>query len=217
MAKLDLKALLEQARGILDDNIRYRGRFAVAALYVDPDGPYKGLVREFYDESRDATTYDGDLPVVAHPPCGPWGKLAWRCKNQDKEAGRHAIRVVRRVGGVVEHPVGSKLFADMGIETAPWTPDRAVDARGGYTIKIRQWDQGHRALKDTILYIVGTDVLPMGLAMAREGGEPMPVEHMTKLERRLTPSGLAYNLALLASMTTPPKERGSLISWPSSI
>lgn len=48
----------------------------VAALYVDPRGPYpKMLGVECWDEARDARTYAGPHPVVAHPPCGPWGRL----------------------------------------------------------------------------------------------------------------------------------------------
>ena len=39
----------------------------VAALYVEPDGPYAGLDGvEVWDEARDARTYAGPQPVVAH-------------------------------------------------------------------------------------------------------------------------------------------------------
>jgi len=180
--------------------------FNVAALYVDAKGPYPKLVREWYDATRDARSYQGNLPVVAHPPCGPWGKYAARCKFQDRDTGRHAIEQVRRVGGVVEHPVGSGLFKEMEIPTAPWTPDRPLDAYGGYTIRISQLDLGHRAQKETILYIVGTYDLPPALAAAQVGAEPHPVERMGKKERRLTPEALAWNLASLAAHARPPQQ-----------
>lgn len=53
----------------------------VAALYVEgpPRGPYPKLLGPEYcwDEARDARTYAGPWSVIAHPPCGPWGKLAF--------------------------------------------------------------------------------------------------------------------------------------------
>src|SRR5208282_2605434 len=85
------------------------GQRTVAALYVDPLGPYPLLFDvDWYDEKRDARGYDGPHPVVAHPPCGPWGQLHHRCKrDQDKEFGPLAVAAVRRHGGVLEHPAGS--------------------------------------------------------------------------------------------------------------
>lgn len=159
--------------------------FPVAALYVDPAGPYPHLVADghWYDMERDARTYTGNLPIVAHPPCGPWGKLAttW-----------HALDLVRRNGGILEHPVGSRLFKEAGIPTAPWTPDRLLDAYGGYTIKVPQWDLGHRGMKDTIFYIVGTSILPP--LFQRQGGTPHPVQ-----ERRLTPTAMAWWMCQVAA------------------
>ena len=169
----------------------------VAALYVDAKGPYPGLVREWYDADRDARSYSGDIPVVAHPPCGPWGKLAWRCKHQRREDAIHAVEVVRRVGGVLEHPVGSRLFEEMGIPTAPWDAWRTLDAWGGYTIRTPQWHYGHAGMKDTILYIVGTTDVPIPLE--RQGGEPRPVQNMAKSKRHLTPGAFAWWLCNLAS------------------
>jgi len=44
---------------------------SVAALFIDPLGPYPGLlgVDACWDVDRDARTYAGTDPVIAHPPC----------------------------------------------------------------------------------------------------------------------------------------------------
>lgn len=48
----------------------------VAALYVEPDGVYASADSvELWDEARDARSYAGPHPVVAHPPCQRWGRF----------------------------------------------------------------------------------------------------------------------------------------------
>src|ERR1700730_1052110 len=86
--------------------------FSCAALYIDPRGPYPALLGpdRCWDETRDARTYAGPWPVVAHPPCGPWGRLKFLCTKQDASCGPAAVEAVRRFGGVLEHPHGSQLW-----------------------------------------------------------------------------------------------------------
>lgn len=170
----------------------------VAALYVDSTGPYGDRVEEVFDARRNAMTYRGRLPVVAHPPCGPWGRLAWSCRKQDPATGLHAVAMVRKHGGVLEHPVGSQLFAACDIPAGDWdNPERELDAYGGFTIRVKQWDYGHRGEKDTILYIVGTDSVPP--LLDREGGTPRPVQNMCARERRLSPTPFADWLCSIAA------------------
>jgi len=46
----------------------------IAALYVQEGGCYTGLDGvDPWPESRDARSYAGPYPVVAHPPCERWG------------------------------------------------------------------------------------------------------------------------------------------------
>jgi hypothetical protein len=48
----------------------------VAALYVTKGGCYFGLEGvDPWDEARDARTYAGPWPVIAHPPCQRWGRF----------------------------------------------------------------------------------------------------------------------------------------------
>jgi hypothetical protein len=75
-----------------------------AALYVDPRGPYPKLVADWYDAERDARTYAGPWPVVAHPPCGSRSKLRHLYKRDDGDCAPRALEQVRAFGGVLEHP-----------------------------------------------------------------------------------------------------------------
>ena len=48
----------------------------VQALFVDTAGIYPTLLgaENCWGEERDARTYAGDDPVVAHPPCQRWSR-----------------------------------------------------------------------------------------------------------------------------------------------
>jgi hypothetical protein len=125
----------------------------VAALYIDPRGPYPRLLGAdaCWDEQRDARLYEGPWPVVAHPPCRNWGSLRHLATADDSDCGPRAVAQVRRWGGVLEHPARSTLFAHCGIPK----PGELPDAFGGRTIEVCQIDWGHVARKRTWLYIVG--------------------------------------------------------------
>jgi len=133
--------------------------YDVAVLYVDPRGPYPKLVTHWYDEARDARTYAGPWPVVAHPPCGPWGRLKHLCTRQPRDLAPIAVEQVRRFGGVLEHPAWSGLFAAMRMPMGQLSRVSFPDAWGGRTIEVNQCDWGHVARKPTWLYLVGLDVV----------------------------------------------------------
>lgn len=49
----------------------------IAALFVESDGVYQNIDGiECWDVKRDARKYKGPYPVIAHPPCQKWGKMA---------------------------------------------------------------------------------------------------------------------------------------------
>jgi hypothetical protein len=144
------------------------GGAVIAALYIDPRGPYPRMPDvECWDEARDARTYPGPWPVVAHPPCGPWGVLRHFSKETTADCALLAIESVRRFGGVLEHPVASRLFEHV---RAP-RPGELPDAFGGYTVDVEQVSWGHACRKPTRLYFVG---VPRALVYStlRCGGEP---------------------------------------------
>lgn len=123
----------------------------VSALYIDPAGPYPRMVVDCWDEIRDAKRYDGPNPVVAHPPCGPWGRLSNLCHLQDPTCGPAAVASVRRWGGVLEHPAESRLWRAC---LMPF-PGELPDAWSGLTYAVCQVAWGHCCTKPTWLYIVG--------------------------------------------------------------
>jgi hypothetical protein len=127
----------------------------IAALYVDTNGPYFGLPGvDPWDIIRNARQYAGPHPVIAHPPCGPWGALRHMCTKQDPGCGPRAFEQVRAFGGVLEHPAGSTLFRHV---LAPM-PGELPDGFGGRTIEVCQCDFGHVARKRTWLYVVGGSI-----------------------------------------------------------
>lgn len=138
----------------------------IAALYIDPRGPYPRMPGvDAWDESRDARLYAGPWPVVAHPPCGPWGRLKHFCTKQDAECALRAVECVRRWGGVLEHPEHSGLWRAVRLPL----PGEFADAYGGYTVEVEQVAWGHVARKRTWLYVVGVDRATVFAGM-RTGG-----------------------------------------------
>lgn len=161
----------------------------VAALYVCTRTPYRHLGVDCYDERRDARLYEGPHPVVAHPPCGPWGKLRQFCTKDDPELAIIAVRQVRQFGGVLEHPAHSRLWEAMGL---PLPDSLFPDEFGGFAYAIDQGDFGHRAPKATWLYAVRLGPCPLSAPRGHDPGGR--VELMGKRERIHTPLPLAREL-----------------------
>lgn len=127
----------------------------VAILFARADSVYKTLPGcDVYDIDRDALTFSGGMPVVAHPPCRAWGRLRHFAKPRENEKAlaHFAVEQVRRYGGVLEHPESSTLWPAAGL---PVPGQR--DNFGGWTLPIHQFWWGHRAQKRTLLYIVGCE------------------------------------------------------------
>lgn len=192
----------------------------VAVLFARRDSVYKALPGcDVFDADRDARTYSGNLPVVAHPPCRSWGSLRAFVTPApgERDLALFAVDQVRRLGGVLEHPAWSTLWPTAGL------PDFGMrDRFGGWTLPILQSAWGHRADKATWLYIVGIEpaqlpVIPYRLGQAshviaqcrtrRDGsrirkGDPEWKPEVSRIEREHTPIDLARWLVELARSTT---------------
>lgn len=138
----------------------------VAALYVDPKGVYSEVEGvEVWDEARDARKYAGPWPVVAHPPCSRWCRLAglvearWGHKRGD-DGGcfKAALRAVRTWGGVLEHPAYSDAWLAFDLPPPGMGWQRGIC--GGWVAHVEQRHYGHPAKKATWLYAYGAHELP---------------------------------------------------------
>ena len=141
----------------------------IAALYVQKGGCYFGLDGvDPWDEARDARLYAGPWPVVAHPPCSRWCRLAglvearWgHRRGDDGGCFVAALAAVRRWGGVLEHPAYSDAWDAFGLNRPPtgggWVN---ADLLGGWTCYVEQARYGHPAKKATWLYVCGAKDLP---------------------------------------------------------
>ncbi len=146
----------------------------IAALFVDPAGVYAQATSPqsqvtAWGIERDARTYAGPDPVVAHPPCQRWGRF-WHGSTRkphqfklgdDGGCFASALAAVRRWGGVLEHCADSHAWAHFGLNRPPrsggWV---TADDVGGWTCYVEQGFYGHFSRKPTWLYACKTQ-LPM--------------------------------------------------------
>jgi len=176
----------------------------IAILFACKNSIYKTLPGvDVFDIERDATTFSGLYPVVCHPPCRSWGRLAHRANPRpgEKELALFAVDIVRRNGGILEHPAYSKLWAVKGLPI----PGAGYDEYKGFSISVDQSWWGHRAKKASWFYICGLDkdqlpALPMNFdaiqrtissRIKKKDNHPGWKPELPKSEREKTPSDLA--------------------------
>lgn len=172
----------------------------IAALYVETDGCYFGLSDvDPWDEARDARTYAGPHPVVAHPPCQRWGRF-WHGSTRkphqfklgdDGGCFAAALASVRRWGGVLEHPADSHAWTHFGLRRPVRFDGWRQADDYGWTCYVEQGHYGHMSRKPTWLYAV----LPPG---------PLPALNWTRGAQRLHPIALeryGYEKARRIGMT----------------
>ncbi len=195
----------------------------VAVLFARSDSIYKSFSEcDVWDAERDALTWPGGAPVVAHPPCRLWGRLfaLSTAPETERATGFFAVEAVRRWGGVLEHPAHSKLWKAAGLPKPGM-----VDKWGGWTLSAPQFWWGHRAYKRTWFYICGVSPagvppvpLVLGDAEFRIGGPPSTwrkaqgwkeLPCVTKREREATPPALARWLVDLAHRARMPAAAGA--------
>lgn len=183
----------------------------IAALFVAERGCYVDLDGvDPWPESRDARLYAGPWPVVAHPPCARWCRLAELVESRggaavgdDGGTFAAALASVRRWGGVLEHPAWSKAWGAFGLLTPGRNGQWAATRDGAWVVEVSQAAYGHRAPKLTWLYHVGPP--PPRLSWAR------PRSEATTTTSRGRRAGLVEMTSHRERAATPPAFRDVLL------
>lgn len=175
----------------------------IAALCVSPRSIYHTLPGvECYDINRDARTFGGGMPVVAHPPCRAWSAY---CAHQakplpgEKELGHWCVTRLMDCGGVLEHPAHSRLWDACDLPKPGWA------TRGDcWSIEVLQAWWGDSRSKTSWLCFFGVNpndvVLPIRLHDAR--GDRRRWQLMSKSQRSKTPPAMAEWLVAVARAST---------------
>lgn len=150
----------------------------IAALYVTKSGVYFGLEGvDPWDVERDARLYDGPYPVVAHPPCARWSRLAGLVEHvhgykrgDDGGCFAAALNAVRTYGGVLEHPAHSAAFAHFGLPKPITTEGWTLGLDGGASCYVEQGRYGELPVKKaTWLYAYGVELPELRWGYLRDG------------------------------------------------
>jgi hypothetical protein len=172
----------------------------VAVLCAQKHSVYKTHPEcDVFDVDRNAFTFAGRMPVIAHPPCRSWGVLSHFVKGNveaEKALAGWCLAQVQRNGGVLEHPAHSRLFTACNLPR----PGHDVDVHGGFTLGVEQWWWGHLGQKATWLYIVGirpANVSEIPFRMKTSGCKD--IGFCSSHQRSATPVAFAAWLIALAS------------------
>ncbi len=194
----------------------------IAALFVATGGCYFGLPDvDPWDEKRDARLYAGPWPVVAHPPCARWSRLAGFCESRGYGKRGHdqgcfvsALAAVRWYGGVLEHPAFSSAWETYGLSrplrAGGWTQ---ADSFGGLTCQVDQARYGHLTIKPTWLYAFG--VIPPDLIWGEAPAGQKLVSALpgpSEKRRRMIRTGAIQRLSRSQRIATPIEFRDLLLS-----
>jgi hypothetical protein len=157
----------------------------IAALYVTAGGCYDNLPGvDPWDESRDARTYTGPHPVIAHPPCQRWGRF-WHGSTrkphqyrlgEDEGCFEAALWSLISWGGVLEHPADSKAWDAFGLGKPPRSGGWVRGQYGTWSAYVEQGHYGHFSRKPTWLLASGVDLPDLVWGPAPQRLHPVALE-----------------------------------------
>lgn len=163
---------------------------------------------EAYDMARDARTFAGGMPVVAHPPCRSWSAY---CAHQakplpgEKDLGPICVEWLRKCGGVLEHPAHSRLWDACGL---PKPGQRHGDV---WAAEVLQAWWGDSRTKKTWLCFFGVDPRAVSFPIRPHDprGDRRRWQVMSKSQRSATPEAMAEWLVATARMAKQPNSEMS--------
>lgn len=195
----------------------------IAALFVQRGGSYWDLEDvDPWDETRDARLYAGPYPVVAHPPCSRWCRLAglvearWGHKRgEDEGCFVSALASVWKWGGVLEHPAYSDAWAKFMLPKPPRSGGWVRGIEGGWSAHVEQGRYGHAAKKATWLYAYNVNELPSMKWGHVPGQEPKAL--VSWCGNRVSSGDSRPRVSKHAASKTPNEFRDILISMAKSV
>lgn len=162
-----------------------------------------------YDELRDARTFPGDTPIVAHPPCRSWSAYcAHQAKPQpgERELGIWCCGQLRQCGGVLEQPAHSRLFAAGGLPT-PGTSGGNL-----WSAEVLQcwWGDSRRKATWLCFSMVDREQIEFPLTLrSSDAGDRRRWQVMSRHQRSATPEAFARWLVDVARHVVDLAERAS--------
>ena len=174
----------------------------IAALCVARNSIYKGLPGvDCYDLHRDVRTFDGNLPVVAHPPCRTWSAFtAHQAKAPagEKDLGLLCAAWLRQCGGVLEHPAHCRLWA------AARLPEPGTSSGDLWSVQVWQSWWGYSMKKATWLCFskIQRDLVEFPYRLHEPRGDRRRQQVMSKNQRSATCPAFAGWLVDVAQKVT---------------
>lgn len=173
----------------------------VSVLFAARNSVYKSLpCVDVYDRDRDALTFPGDTPIVAHPPCRAWSAyFRHQAKPEPGESdlGIWAAEQLRQCGGVLEQPAHSRLWS------AAQLPLPGDGGDGLFSIAVWQKWWGYPTKKATWLCFCGVDrdVIHIPYSLHASGMDRRTMKLMSHSQRSHTVRPFAEWLVNLARLS----------------
>jgi hypothetical protein len=162
---------------------------------------------EAYDMKRDARTFQGGMPVVAHPPCRSWSAY---CAHQakplegERELALWCVGQVQTWGGILEQPAHSRLWDAAGLPKPGQTHRRDY-----FSMEVWQAWWGYPMKKATWLFFCGVnfDDLQIPYRLHDQGADRRRQQLMSKTQRAATCEPLARWLVHYARTANVTQEK----------